>query len=1226
MIHRTEAAKLPALFIASMLLIPVMAEEWQSGSGFRSRRLSLPSSGKTGFAKIAARDSGVLFTNVLSDDRSIANRNLLSGSGVAAGDVDGDGLCDLYFCGLDNPNVLFRNLGEWKFTDVTAQSGVACAGQDSTGAAFADVDGDGDLDLLVNALGNGTRLFLNDGKGHFSETTDQSGLRSKSGSMSLALADVDGDGDLDLYVANFRPTTIKDNPSTKFSMQVVDGGAVVAAVDGRPATAPDLTNRFATAPSGTVFEFGETDVLYLNDGRGRFTACSWTDGRFVDEHGARLREPPRDWSLAVQMRDINNDGAPDIYVCSDLFTPDRIWMNNGAGHFRALDNLSLRSSPTFSMGVDFADIDRDGHLDFFVVDMLSRERQKRHTQLTSRGAPLPMGVIDVRPQLLRNTLQWNRGDNTFAEIAWFAGVESSDWSWGPIFLDVDLDGYEDILVTNGQLRDFQNVDLAMQMEQAGKNQKFTAADIAAWHRKFPRLDTPNLIFRNGGDLTFEEAGAAWGFNTPGISQGMAVADLDNDGDLDVVMNNLNVAAGLFRNETMAGRVAVRLKGLAPNTRGVGAKVQLFGGPGGPAPQSQEMIAGGRYLAGDDPIRVFAAGIATNKLRINVTWRSGKQSAVEDVAPNHLYEIDERISTSPPPMTTTNARPIFEDVSRLIRHVHQEQAFDDFQRQPLLPNRLSQLGPGVCWYDLDGDGLDDLFVGSGKGAGMGVFRNSKEGRFEAISNVVTKETPRDHTTILGAGGRLLVGFSNYEDGLTNAAAVRIYDFKNRTANETIEGQSSSAGPMALADIDGDGDLDLFLGGRVIPGRYPEPASSLLLRNDNGRFTEFHRFEKIGLVSGAVFSDLDGDGLPELVLACEWGPVRVFRNDRGAFTETTENLGLVNYTGWWNGVTTGDLDGDGRLDIIATNWGLNNKYRATAEHPENLYYGDLNEDGAISLIEARFEPDLGKEAPERDLRAMVEASPFLHEKVRSFQAYGESGLNELFGPALPKLQRLSVATLASTVFFNRGDHFEAAPLPREAQFTAAFGVCVADFDGDGNEDIFLSQNFFATTSDTSRLDAGRGLWLRGDGKGNLKPVPASESGVKIYGEQRGCAVSDFDGDGRIDLAIAQNGNQTKLYRNVGARPGLRVRLLGPAQNPSAIGAAMRLSFGKRSGPIREIHAGSGYWSQDSAVQVLALPEPATHISVRWPGGKLTSSDIPQAAKEITVDENGSVQSVE
>jgi hypothetical protein len=686
---------------------------------------------------------------------------------------------------------------------------------------------------------------------------------------------------------------------------------------------------------------------------------------------------------------------------------------------------------------------------------------------------------------------------------------------------------------------------------------------------------------------------------------------------------------LLRNDSPAPRVAVRLKGSGGNTHGIGARIRVRGGP---VSQSQEMICGGRYLSCDDAMRVFAAFTLTNRLEIEVRWRDGRRSLVENAQPNRLYEIDQAAARTPAAeqLRQPVPDPWFEDVSDRITHTHQEAPFEDFDRQPLLPFRLSHLGPGVSWFDLDGDGWDDLVVGSGRGGKIGVFRNNRQGGFEALTNApFDADLVRDQTTILGRRDSqgetvLLAGLANYEDALVEGSAVVEYDLRSKLQGAVLPAETSSVGPLALGDFDGDGYLDLFVGGRTTAGRHPEPASSKLLMNRDGRLVAdaalSATFEKIGLVSGAVFSDLDGDGLPELILACEWGPIRVFQLREGQVREITRSLGLERFLGWWNGVTTGDLDGDGRLEIIATNWGRNNKYNAFLKDSLRLYYGDPNSDGAAELIEACFDPALKKIVPWRDWQTVTRVLPFIRESYPTYHAYGLASVSELLGDRFPQMRELTANTLDSVVFWNRSNRFEPTPLPVEAQFSPAFGVTVGDFDGDGNEDLFLAQNFFCVEPDTSRYDAGRGLWLKGDGHGGLRAVPGQESGVKVYGEQRGCALADFDGDGRVDLVVTQNHGATKLYRNRLARPGLRVRLNAGPQNPMGVGAMIRLAFGQRFGPAREIHAGSGYWSQDSAVQVMGTPEPPSGYWVRWPGGKTTTGGIPAGAREILVDVSG------
>ncbi len=1173
----------------------------------------------------------VSFTNLLPESRFLTNQILPNGSGVTAGDIDGDGRCDLFFSGLGGGSRFYRNLGNWKFEDVTERAGVACPDMDATGALFADVDGNRSLDLLVNSIGGGTRLFINDGHGHFTRSSQV--LNPGGGGTSLALAAPFQPGELALYIANYRVSALMDAPGTHFNIKMVNGKPLVAAIDGKPLTNPEWTNRFRfkfnTSGGGRMKfgyeELGQADFFCAIRAKGQFSPVAWTSGKFLDESGKALVEPLYDWGLSVMFRDFNGDAQPDLYLCNDFNSPDRFWLNDGRGHFQLAPNNALRCTSLAAMAVDVADLDRDGQDDFLVVDMLSRSHHRRLTQRNMlRTDTAQASESSNRPQFPRNTLFMNRGDGTYAEIAQYAGLEASEWSWGPIFLDVDLDGYEDLLVPNGFQRDNMNVDIQNRIKQAHAG-KVSSREELALRGLFPRLDTENLAFRNLGSFRFEESSKAWGFDTPAISQGACLADLDHDGDLDVIVNNLNGVAGLYRNDTVAPRVAVRLKGVAPNTQGIGARITVTGGP---VTQCQEMICGGRYLSGDECLRVFAAGDVTNRLRIVVAWRSGKQSIVEGALPNSLYVIDEATAGAAPAEVKKTPPPAwFEDVSPKLNHRHQSVTFDDFERQPLLPKRYSRFGPGIAWWDLDGDGQEDLVIGAGQGISSGWFRNNSQGGFDAKNATAwTPPNMREQTGLVGwQPGSVLIACANYQDAQVSGGALHFYSVGTNQPIEMGDAWDASAGPVAAADYDGDGNLDLLIGGRIKAGRYPTAASSRLYRQAKGKLVlddaNSSLLANVGLVSGAVWSDLNADGWPDLLLACEWGPIRVFQNQHGALKEVTRELGLDKFAGWWNGLNTGDFDGDGRLDVVASNWGQNSKYEYRRQKPLRIYYGDFNNDGGVAFLESLYEPAMGQYAPLRMLDAATRAMPYLAERFSTHQAWAEASIADALKDHDSQAAFLEANWLETTLFLNRGDHFEARPLPFEAQLSPAFAVCVADFDGDGREDLFLSQNFFAVDGDTSRYDAGRGLLLRGDGQGGFRAVPGQESGVKIYGEQRGAAVADYDGDGRVDLAVTQWQEETQLLHNCQAKPGLRVALQGPPGNPRGFGAILRLKFGEKLGPAREIHGGGGYWSQDSPTQILATPEPPTQLWVRWPGGLEKTYEVPVGAKEIRVKIDGS-----
>jgi hypothetical protein len=880
--------------------LALLCASFQAASaGSRASALRVPAKGAPGFTILSPQETSIDFANRLEEIDGARNRTLYNGSGVAAGDFDGDGLPDLYFCSLAGKNVLYRNLGGFRFEDVTARAGVECLGVISRGAVFADINGDGRTDLLVGTNGEGVLTFLNNGDGSFANATSEAATGSRFASLTLALADVDGDGDLDLYVCNNRREDFRDQPQVN-----------LLRIDGKRTVPRFLQNRFTLDAAENILEYGEPDQLYVNDGKGKFSRVSWTDGAFLDEDGKPLTGPPLDWGLAATFRDMNQDGHPDLYVCNDYWTPDRIWLGDGKGGFRAAPRLAFRSTCASSMGVDFADIDRDGDMDCFVVDMLSRDHQRRKMQMGAmKATPIEIGLIENRPQIMRNTLHLNRGDGTFAETAYYSGLAASEWSWQPIFLDVDLDGLEDVIISTGHFRDVQDADTSNKIKDLqskgelvpaspsrltllpNRQEAFTA-ELLQMSRMRPKLATPMIAFRNIGNARFTAAEKEWGTDQDAVHHGFITVDLDRDGDLDLVVNNLEAPAGIYRNNSSAARVAVRLKGALGNPDGVGARVRLIGGA--VPQQEQEVISGGRYLSGGEPQLCFAAGKTKNGMKLEVTWRDGRRSVVESVQPNHLYTIDEASAEEVPVGQPAAVQTLFTDASDLLKHRHHENEFDDFKRQILLPNRLSQLGPGAAWCDANGDGLEDLAIGSGKDGAATLFLNDGLGGFEqATGGALGQPAPRDQTALLSwreSSGHtaLLVGQANFEDGGTDGKAAKLFTLgKESAAVGELPDGTGSTGAMAVADVDGDGALDVFVAGRSIPGRYPEPASSrLFLRKGNDFALDEENaslFRDLGLVSSAVFSDVNGDGAPDLVLAIEWGSDALFLNDgKGRFT--------------------------------------------------------------------------------------------------------------------------------------------------------------------------------------------------------------------------------------------------------------------------------------------------------------------------------------------------------
>ncbi len=1202
---------------------------------------------RVGFESMDATQSGVDFKNTLSNESSLKNSILNNGSGVAIGDVNGDGLPDFYLCALEGPNHLYLNQGpgSWKWERVKQGDPIEMPNQYSTGATMADVDGDNDLDILVTGVGAGVALWINDGSANFT-LQQSSGLDSKSGATSMALADVDQDGDVDLYVANYRTTTLQDMPGTRFTLTRDGDRIVIKRINGEEAT-PEQQERFVVGNGGQIIEAGEVDQLYLNDGKGKFSAVDWTSGRFLDSKGVALSSPPMDWGLTAAFQDINLDGLPDLFVANDAESPDRFWINQGKGVFKEIDQESMKTTSLSSMGLDFADVDLDGDIDFLVLDMLGFEHEDRMKQVEwSRSPEVQPTPMDYRSQVPRNTLQLNQGDGRFIEAAMYAGVTASDWAWSPIFMDVDLDGFSDLLISNGFQRDVRDMDTMQAQVVKRRRSSGTMVELMKLRSEFPSWITPNHAFRNLGQGKFEPASEDWNWDQVGISNGMALGDLDQDGDLDVVISQMNGAPLLMKNLANASRLAITLRSASPNSRALGARLTLRQEDG--IVQQHQIYGGGRYLSSDEGWTVFAVtqseiDDASNsaELELEIQWPDGSRQIIGDLQPNHAYRISQtgeaRLASSQPEANTATKNGVawFEDVTEAseFQFQHIDPSFPEERLQAGVPRALAYLGPSVAWVDFNGDQLEDIIMGPTRGTGIQVWIQRFGNRFSSWTWSPEKQpsygapswwqkAPTDGGSILASSmqsGSLTIWSSlmEYEGSVEQQrGAVGRFEFDGTemrmVSPYTGAEDGSSTSSLATSDFDGDGDLDLFMGGRLIAGQYPEAASSMLYINrGSGAYQsrEMDELEGLGMVTSAVWSDLDANGFPELILSTEMGSIRVFQNIRGKLIDITARLGFINDIGLWNAVETGDINGDGLPDIIATNFGLNHPLNTFSYGTKSSTFGVFwkkPESGEnMQIVEAWRTDNQSPWKPWRDMTHWMPRFPEIRDTYPTHSLFAEADLAGLLDTPAVLLQSSRPNTFASAYWINQGldQPWTMRALPIEAQMAPAFGLAISDFDGDGHQDLVLAQNDFHFQYEYGRQDAGSGLVLQGDGKGNFKPLNPAQSGVLLRGAQRAVATADYNRDGRVDLLVTQNSGPAKLFQNKSARPGLRVRLLGPPENPLALGASVRLGNENGWGPVMEVKAGAGHLTQNSSTLVLTLPEAAgapDRIEARWPGG--------------------------
>ena len=1150
--------------------------------------------GKTMFVQLPPEATGVRTENRYADPKMRGElyqefETSSIGTGVAIGDYDGDGRPDIFVVSKTESCHLFRNLGGWKFEDVTEKAGVGDKGAAAIiwkqGATFVDINNDGLLDIYVCRYNAPNLLYINQGDGTFKEMAHAYGLDVKDSCVMAAFCDYDRDGWLDVYIAT------------------------------------NILN-IATQPNG------QRGYLFHNNRNGTFTDV--TDRAGISGESQ---------SHSATWWDYDNDGWPDLYVANDYGVSDKLYHNNRDGTFTDTLDRVLPHTAFSSMGSDLGDVNNDGLIDFLVADMAATTHQWDHHMMAdarARSQELPDGST-AAPKYHRSALLLNTGTGQCLEAAFLAGIAATDWTWSPRFEDLDNDGRLDFFVTNGFPRD-PGVDVVKRLMGA----ETPAERIRIMYASPPQAEV-HLGFRNLGDLRFEDVSADWGLNQKGVSFGTAFGDLGGDGNLDIVYANYHGGVTVLRNDNDTGHcVNIDLRGISSNRFGVGAIVRIESALG---VQVRQLVLARGYMSSSEPMLHFGLGGDTSIRRMVVTWPSGHVQTFENLAVDQRFTITEPPGPAPA-LPKTPAKP---SVSGQYAEVSQptglalrsrEELVDEVALQRLLSIRLNRRGPGIAVGDIAGDGREDVALGGTTQSPASILLDTPSGRFTGI----------DTSALLPVGavddGPLLL-FDADGDGKEdllvtkggNALPAGVPEYQPKlflndghggfrpAPDDTLPPLSISVGAVAAADFDRDGRLDLFIGGRVLTGQYPQSPQSALLANRGGKFEDVTDtlapgLREVGMVTAALWTDVDGDGWPDLLLTLEWGNVKYFHNNRGkGFEDWTEKAGFAAAgTGWWTSIAAADFNGDGRPDYVVGNVGLNTQYHADPQHPALLFSGDFKGDGSTQLIEGYYEGD--KLYPWRTLRDLGAVIPSILKRYTRFDNYAPATLGEILGAdKLAAAQRFAATEFRSGVFLSQPDGtYRFEPLPRLAQISPLQGLAAGDFDGDGHADIYAVQNSYAPIFVVGHFDGGLSQLLRGDGRGHFTPVPVAESGLLVPGDAKALAVLDLDQDGWPDFLVSRNNNTTLAFHNngVAGRHSLRILLRGPAGNPTAVGARITVELTDGSSQTSEVYAGSGYYSQSTAACFFGYPEanPPKTIRVRWPSGITTEHGFPPNASTLTL----------